>query len=231
LTRRDQELLTYLAAGLLASILIVLLLAHIHHDIVHPRVERLDLTVQSWAHAHSSPALTVAMELLTEIGAPRTDVPLCVAIAGLLWWKRQPREASLLLGSMLGAGCLVAALKLHFKRIRPDVAWHWGHEHSYSFPSGHSVMAVVLYGTLLYLFLRWLRRPWQRWLAIVAALLLALAIGYSRIYLGAHFPSDVLAGYGCGSIWLATIVYADLLVRREIDAAGGIRTLLGQYSG
>jgi membrane-associated phospholipid phosphatase len=89
-------------------------------------------------------------------------------------------------------------------------------------------MAVVLYGTLLYLFLRWLDEWAERWLATVTAFLLAAGIGYSRIYLGAHFPSDVLAGYMCGSVWLGTIVCADLLVRRESDGELAYYAILPQ---
>ena len=214
---RTKEMLTYLAAGFLAALIVLLALAAFHRDLVKPFTEHYDHAIQAWVHAHSSPSLTPWMKLLTEIGAPRTDIPLCALIAALLWWQKQRRQAALLLSSMLGAGLLVTALKLHFKRTRPDLPWSIGHEHTYSFPSGHSVMAVVLYGTLLYLLMRSLGLWWQRTLASAVALALALAIGYSRVYLGAHFPSDVAAGYFCGSIWLAAIILGDLFVRRELQ--------------
>ena len=208
---------TYLAAGLAASLVVLLLLAEFHEEIADAWLIHWDTAIQSYVHAHASRALTPWMKALTEIGAPRTDLPLCGVVAGLLWWKQQRRSAALLLSSMLGAGVLVTALKLHFKRIRPDLAWRWGHEHSYSFPSGHSLMAIVLYGTLLYLFVRWLDDWWKRAVASLLALTLALGIGLSRIYLGAHYPSDVAAGYLAGSVWLVSLVGADLIVRRELQ--------------
>jgi undecaprenyl-diphosphatase len=209
-------MLIYQGAGLAASLVVLLLLAEFHEEIVKPLVEGWDHGVQAWVHAHASATLTPVMKALTEIGAPRTIYPLCALIFGLLWWRGQRREAGLLASSMVGSEVLVGALKLHFKRARPDVPWRWGHEHSYSFPSGHSVMAVVLYGTLLYLGLRWLDHWWARVLACVFALGMALSIGYSRIYLGAHWPSDVLAGYLCGCVWLGTLVLADVGVRGEL---------------
>jgi undecaprenyl-diphosphatase len=166
--------------------------------------------VQAWAHARSSPALTRVMETLTVAGKPSCALPLCALAAWWLWARLRRREATLLLCSMLGAGVLDTALKLHFKRTRPEVAWRWGHEHSYSFPSGHSMAAVVMYGTLLYIVLGMLRSAWARAAACVAALALALGIGYSRIYLGAHWPTDVLAGYVAGLVWVAGVVAADL---------------------
>ena len=76
-----------------------------------------------------------------------------------------------------GSGMLDLALKLHFKRIRPEVPWAFVSEHSFSFPSGHSVGAVVLYGILTYLLWSHLRAIWQRAAVILGALLLVIGIG------------------------------------------------------
>lgn len=218
LGRREKLALFYLAAGLLACLCIVLGLAEFHEEIIEPASLQIDLAIQARVHAYASPVLTQVMKALTTVGAPVVVIPLCSAIAVAIWWRKRRQAAALLLSSMLGSALLVIALKIFYKRKRPDVSWSLVTEHSYSFPSGHSMMAVVLYGTLLYLFVRELRAVWARVLAIAIALLLALGIGVSRIYLGAHFPSDVAAGYLCGAGWLVVIVAADLLARGELEA-------------
>ena len=88
------------------------------------------------------------------------------------------------------------------------------HEPSFSFPSGHSVFAVVVYGMLIYIGMRHLRRMRERVAVVVAAGALIFGIGYSRIYLGVHYPSDVAAGYFVGAMWLGTVVAADWYLRR-----------------
>jgi undecaprenyl-diphosphatase len=209
-------MLIYLAAGLAASLVLLLLLAEFHAQLIRPLVSGWDHSAQAWVHAHSSARQTWVMKALTEIGAPRTVYPFCFLLFGWMWWRGHRHPAWLLAWSMWGAELLQQLLKLHFKRARPDVPWHWGHERSYSFPSGHAMMSATLYGTLLYLALRVLTRPWQRMLACALALGMVLGIGYSRVYLGAHWPSDVLAGYLCGSVWVGTLATADLsLLKRR----------------
>src|ERR1022692_2626504 len=91
---------------------------------------------------------------------------------------------------MAGAGALTAVLKLYFRRVRPDLPWAFVHEPSYSFPSGHSVLAVAVYGSLIFLGMRHLARTWERMAVCVVAGTSILGIGISRIYLGVHYPSD-----------------------------------------
>jgi undecaprenyl-diphosphatase len=76
------------------------------------------------------------------------------------------------------------------------------------------VLAVVVYGTLIHLGMRLLSRTWERVAVLLAAGSLILGIGWSRIYLGVHYPSDVAAGYYIGAVWLGTVVGADWYVRR-----------------
>ena len=123
---------------------------------------------------------------------------------------------------MVGAVILIGVLKLYFHRARPDVSWALAEEHSFSFPSGHSIVAVVLYGSLVYLGFPLLRQMWQRVVVSVVAVGMIAGIGLSRIYLGVHYPSDVAAGYLVGCAWLTTVMVAEWGVRtmdRQHDLA------------
>lgn len=213
--RKRTLLLLMLGCGTLASLFAAWFLAEFHEEIAEPFLHALDLTILSGIHAHDTPALTHLAFALTFIGSPRALVPAILVAAALLWAKRLRRDAILLILGIGGAGLLDMALKLHFKRIRPDVPWAFVSEHSFSFPSGHSVCAVVLYGMLTYLAWSHLRALWQQVAVILAALLLVIGIGLSRVYLGVHFPTDIAAGYAVGLIWLTPLIAGTELLRRH----------------
>ena len=108
--------------------------------------------------------------------------------------------------SFLGSALLSSLLKTLFARPRPEVFAHLTQVHSYSFPSGHSVAAISLYGFLA--FVLWKdKKKWQAILAGTWVLLIAL----SRVYLGVHYPSDVLGGLALGGIWSLGIIYSQVV--------------------
>jgi membrane-associated phospholipid phosphatase len=228
LSRKTWKLFgALLVVGLVASLAIMLALAEVHEHLGGPRMERWDEHIQDHVHGDTTPRLTRIMFALTEIGSPRALAPAIPVIAALLWWRRRRNAAIVWLIATGGAGVLVIVLKLHFRRIRPDLPWVFVHEPSFSFPSGHSAFAVVVYGMAIYICMRRLRRDWQRALLLVAAGALIFGIGVSRIYLGAHYPSDVAAGYFVGAVWLTAVVGSDRYVR-QVEAAGGdMRKALG----
>ncbi len=204
-----------LLIGLVVSTLFLLAIIHLHEDISHPRIESLDRSILQSIHAHDTPFLTALARTLSFIGSPITLLPAVPLAAALLWSRRLRRDALLLLISMGGSSTLDTALKLHYRRIRPDLPWAFVHERSFSFPSGHSVLAVTLYGILTYLLMSHLAHTWQRAIIILASLTLIVGIGLSRIYLGAHFPSDVLAGYLVGLTWLLPVIATDQALKRR----------------
>ena len=212
--RRTLFLLT-LASGISASLVAVLLLAEFHREITRPFLGGLDLSILSVIHAHDSPGLTRLAYALSFIGSPSVLVPVIAVAAIALWVTGIRRDAALLVLGLGGSSLLDAALKLHFRRVRPDVPWAFVHERSFSFPSGHSVGAVVLYGTLTYLVWSRLDAAWQRACTILLALLLVIGIGLSRVYLGVHFPTDIAAGYAVGLIWLAPLIGGNEFVLRR----------------
>jgi undecaprenyl-diphosphatase len=143
----------------------------------------------------------LALEV-TALGA-RVVVWMVVLIASVfLWSSRHHYSAALLWVSMIGAGFVNAALKVSFNRPRPDVfPWRTQHVGLASFPSGHAMTSIVVYGTLAFLIARLAPTRLLRRLTWALAILVILLIGWSRLYLGVHYPSDVLAGFVMGAAW------------------------------
>jgi undecaprenyl-diphosphatase len=220
LTRKTWKLFgALLLAGLIATSVMMLTIAEVHEHVYGARLTHLDERVQDDIHADATPGLTHVMFALSRIGSPKVLIPVIPLLAAVLWWRGLRRAPLVWLAATGGAGVLVLLLKLHFKRLRPDLPWAFAHQVSYSFPSGHSVLAVVVYGSLIFLGMRHLQGSWERVSVCVVALALILGIGISRIYLGVHYPSDVAAGYFVGAVWLAAVMGADWYVRR-VERAG-----------
>ena len=146
------------------------------------------------------PWLDSLMILITQTGGVWSAL---VFVLFLIWlgYRRQWVIAAAAAISFLGANAINAMLKLIYERPRPDVLVPLVTVNSYSFPSGHTITAVALYGFMAYVF-------WQnshRTLALFT-ILWACLIAFSRIYLGVHYPSDVLGAIAVGGIWLAGVL-------------------------
>lgn len=220
------------AALLLVGFLVALVttsgLVMLHDEIMKASFEQRDQAIQSWAHGFASPKLTEVMRGLSWIGSPYVLVPTITLAAGLLWWRGQKNDAVLVAVAALGGEALDEVMKLHFKRLRPEVPWAFVHEHSFSFPSGHSVMAMVMYGVIVYKTQDKLRSRWARAVLTVGAFLMVMGIGFSRVYLGAHYPSDVAGGYFVGAVWLAAVIASDLWIAGQTR---GFRIACGRRRG
>jgi len=184
----------------------------LHDEILKASFEQRDQAIQSWVHGFARPMLTEVMKTLSWIGSPFVLVPAVTLAAGLMWWQRRKDSAVLVAAAALGGVALDEVMKLHFKRLRPDVPWAFVHEHSFSFPSGHSVMAIVMYGVIVYKTHGRLRSKWAKSALVVGAVVMVAGIGVSRVYLGVHYPSDVLGGYFVGAVWLAAVIGSDMWV-------------------
>jgi undecaprenyl-diphosphatase len=152
---------------------------------------------------------------VTALGGVGVLTFLTLAIAELLWLQRRRGTAFFLLAS-IGSGVALSSLaKNLFDRPRPDLVPHGSFVYTASFPSGHSLMAAVTYLTLAVLIAR--SFPERRLKAYVAGLtvLMTLSVGISRVYLGVHWPTDVLAGWAAGGAWaFACAALAHHLSRR-----------------
>lgn len=203
-----------LLVGLAASLVVTSGLVELHDEILEASFRYWDQAIQGWVHGLASPMLTQVMLGLSWIGSPYALVPAVALAAGLLWWRGMKDDAVLVVAAALGGVALNEGMKLYFKRLRPDLPWALVHEHSFSFPSGHSVLAMVLYGVIVYKTQDKLRSRWAKAALVAGALLMVAGIGVSRVYLGVHYPSDVAAGYFVGAVWLAAVVGSDVWVER-----------------
>lgn len=214
---------SHIVAGIIASLLASGLFAFVW-DQVKDRgrdTTALDRVLLYWMHAHANPTATLLARGLAWMGSPPTIVSIAVgaAVLGLLW--RRVRGAAWTLPiAVLGAGVIIQGVKMEFRRPRPHFFTPLLKETGYSFPSGHSLIAVVVYGLLGYFVMGLFRKRIARRVVVVLTALLILAIGVSRVYVGVHYPTDVLAGWTAGIPWLLACIWLHDLMTRHFAAAG-----------
>jgi membrane-associated phospholipid phosphatase len=182
---------------------------------------RWDIATDAAIHGLMTPMLVRIVLGATELGSPLAMGALLVAGAIALWIAKR---RILLIGwvaAFVGGVAVDEVLKLAVRRSRPIYGASFLHGHSYSFPSGHAMGSIIGYGMLVWLIGQFWH-PGRRWnLAIrVLAGLVILAVGLSRLFLGVHYPSDVLGGYAAGAVWMAICINGvDIARHRQIDRA------------
>ncbi|HEY0970310.1 MAG TPA: phosphatase PAP2 family protein [Gemmatimonadales bacterium] len=146
-----------------------------------------------------------------------TVVLVTAGVAALFLWLTRHRYSAVLLVTATAGGMLLTfIMKGAFSRPRPQVV-EWGtHVATSSFPSGHASSAAVVYLTVAYLAARLQRRRWARWLTMAIAVVLVVLIAASRLVLGVHYPSDVVAGMALGLAWAAFCMAALEAIQRLI---------------
>lgn len=147
------------------------------------------------------PWLKETMIELTSLGGYPVLVILVGVVVGYLLVQRLHGAALFTLLTIVTGTALSHVLKLFYDRTRPDVVEQLVVTHTPSFPSGHATMSAVVYLTLASLIMRLVDRTAVRVYVLIVAVALTLAIGTSRVYLGVHWPSDVLAGWALGAAW------------------------------
>lgn len=192
--------------GLAVCLVILLGLSWLCQEVWEKEVFGFDTTVLLWLHQWANPVLDAVMIKVTTLGNPKFVVVVVVFGLGWLWWRQHRLEAKVFAIACLGALILNQGLKLFFAKPRPQLWTRLISESSFSFPSGHALGSLVLYGFLAYVLSMQFSR-FAHWIYSLAAGLIA-AIGISRLYLGVHWPTDVLAGYAVGFLWLMFCITA-----------------------
>ncbi len=159
----------------------------------------LDRAAYEAIYARHSAALLAAARLLTLFGEPTLLIAASAALAIWLWIIGRPRTGLALLAVTLSGRGLSELQKYWIARPRPALEPHLVIVKSYSFPSGHAMSSMIFYLTLALLLAGQVR--WRRG-AAAAAIAVSLLIGTSRVMLGVHWPSDVIAGWACGLLWV-----------------------------
>jgi membrane-associated phospholipid phosphatase len=180
-------------------------------------VGEVDEAIRNWVIGHRNGALTDVMVNASRFGSTPSLIVMAVfATAWLAWRGRRADSLVVVVGTAVGLA-LAPLLKLVFTRPRPT--GHLVLVDSWSFPSGHSLNSMVVLGLLTVLAVR--ERPGRLWRALIATLgaFLVFVVGFSRVYLGVHWPSDVLAGWLIGALWLVLLF---TLARRNSRSSGTV---------
>jgi undecaprenyl-diphosphatase len=201
----------YLLLGLLAGALVLAMGAFLARflflDWLRPFEESCLLTLK----AQANPTLDRYMNALTWLAQGEITIPLLIVIGGVLIYRQEAIAAFVLAIGLSGSWLLNGIFKSFFRRERPDLWEASKRPMDYSFPSGHAMSAISFYGLLAASLTACLSIPWG--ITIPVAVALALGVGFSRMYLGVHWPTDVLSGWIAGGIWLGACLQGLMQIR------------------
>jgi len=182
---------------LLGILLPLLIVGALGDDILEQQRFAFESPFMLWLHAHSTPALDRLAIILAYVGGYQVIAPISAVLAFILW-KRSYLSARFFVTAVLGAAVLNGVMKFAFHRPRPELWPRLIQESGASFPSGHSMYSAAFVTALI--LLAWNTKV--RWLALVLGTLFTLIVGWSRVNLGVHYPTDVLAGWLTGVAWV-----------------------------
>ena len=205
-SRLFSLLLTIRVVGLLVAGFAIWVFAQIADEVVEKETTTTDTQILQAIRRLHTPLLDQIMVGITFLGQPSVLVVLSLSLGIWLLFQRRRSEATTLAIAAIGAAGLNYWLKELFARDRPALWDRVVDVRYYSFPSGHAMVSVVMYGLIGYL----LAKTFPRWrgLIFILTVLLVVAIGFSRLYLGVHWPTDIAAGYAAGLVWLIACIYS-----------------------
>jgi len=204
LTRQTK--LTILGTAAVATA-VGLLFLWFASEVAEGETAAFDTGVREWIHSFGSPALTNFFIVATFLGST-VMVVMLGAVSVIAFLVIGDRGAAAVLALIvMGEGLLSTVIKDYYERARPEPYFGYSLPASYSFPSGHSFASFCLYFTLAWLISRRLRSNAAAVSLWTAAMLIVLLVGLSRIYLGVHYPTDVLAGYLAAALWSSLILF------------------------
>lgn len=202
-----SAVLIQLIVGIVFSIGSLFLFIALAENVVTKELLTIDKTISHFIYGFRTPELTQVMLGITFLGGEFLMIASALCIA-FLAWKKHTKEAFLFLFIVLSGFFLNHLTKALFQIPRPDIDPIY-HESFYSFPSGHAMNSFIFYATLAYFIYHFTRKKGVSIFVGTCCFLLILLIGFSRVYLGVHYPSDVLAGFIAGFWWVVTAILID----------------------
>ncbi|MDK2836289.1 MAG: undecaprenyl-diphosphatase [Thermosediminibacterales bacterium] len=198
-----------LTGGITVGLLLLLLFVKLAEDLLYQELGTFDAVVENFIRGFTSEGLTRVAIFVTNLGSAAVEISLLLVVGGFLYFRlKHIWEPVILTSSLAGGWILNEALKAIFHRSRPSIQ-HLVEVGGYSFPSGHAMVSAAFYGMLGYLLWVNMRKNSKpAWYVVLSTFVLIFAIGLSRIYLGVHFASDVLAGFAAGGAWLIACIIA-----------------------
>ena len=214
--KRSLEFLSLsLLIGLGAAVAALIFFSWLTDQVFEGDAEKFDAATRAAVHQLASPAMTVIMRFFSFIGS---TLMLTIGTAIVVIWfasRRWGREAKLFAITMIGGSLLNMTLKMTFKRSRPVPFFDPWPPETYSFPSGHSLMSACFFGALAAILNARIRKKRVRAIVWVLATVMFLLVGFSRIYLGVHHTTDVIAGFAAALIWIVVVRFVEMQLARR----------------
>lgn len=195
-----------LGAGVVVSLAAGWAFFELAEVVMEGTTQAVDEAVLQWLAGLRSDTLDVIALEVTTLGGFATATLVVLVAGAFLWASHHRYSVYLLMTAVAGGALLNTLLKRFFDRPRPVVVDAIAEVHTTSFPSGHSMTGFVIFATVGYLVGRLAPDSRLRRITWTTAVLLILAVGLSRMYLGVHYPSDVIAGYAAGLMWLGAVL-------------------------
>jgi membrane-associated phospholipid phosphatase len=169
--------------------------------------DRFDYQVFDYLKHHVSARNSSVMLFFTFLGTHLFLIPANLILIGFFLFIKKHKWYTIKIPVIaISSVALMFLLKTIFNRQRPDLPL-LREAKGLSFPSGHAFMSVTFYGLLIYIVWQTVKNKWVKWILIIVLILLIHLIGFSRIYLRVHYPSDVLAGFATGFLWLVISIW------------------------
>jgi len=212
----EKFLTLSLLLGLTAAIATLIFFGWLADEALEGETRHFDEATRAAVHQLASPTLTMIMRGLSFIGSTLTLTIMTTVVVIRFVMLKWGREAKLFPITMIGAGLLNVTLKLAFKRPRPVPFFNLTAPETYSFPSGHSLSSACFFGVLAAMLTTRVKSRRVRVIVWVVCTLMFVLIGFSRIYLGVHHTTDVIAGFAAALIWILVVRFVEMeLARRK----------------
>lgn len=211
----------------LVTILLLFFVSIIGFAFLVNRVIRLkdtnfDLSVFNFIRPYISEAMTSFMVFITFFGTHKFLIPANLSLIAYFLFIKRHRWYSIKVPVVaIGSVSIMLGLKTLFSRVRPTDPL-LAEVKGFSFPSGHAMSAMTFYGLLIYLVYRYINPPLLKWSLIVLLSIFMFLIGISRVYLRVHYPSDVIAGFSMGVIWLVIALWSTKRIEKIVRKDPGL---------